>query len=159
MNSSESPKLMWHRGEVKALSQGRTLIEFAPTEACSRCYAGKGCGAGIFSQLFSRRGAHWSVVLDFATKPGDSVAVGLAPKQLVLGAFWLYGWPLMVFVGLLSQGSYGLNLISNGWHELGVLLLAVLGAGGAIKSAEHLRSRSMNPIVKQWSIKNHTLCD
>ena len=148
---SGSSNLIWHHGRVVSLNGDQAVIRFAPSEICARCFAGEGCGAGIFSKLFAKEGAELSLTTPFDACIGELVAVGIRPHQLVYGALWLYGLPVALFVILLVLGTYGFGLETRGLGELSLLLMATLGAGLSIKLAEHLRSRSLNPIVKRWS--------
>lgn len=89
--------------------------------------------------------------VSFDLSVGDWVRVGLAPTDLVRGALWLYGLPVVCFVLALTAGASALGVEGKGLPELAVLLLAIILGVISIPIAGHLRSRSMTPTVLAWS--------
>ena len=71
------------------------LVDIDVSQACPRCAAGKGCGAGLMSGKARRRRVEASVPAGRDVKVGDTVRLSLAPRNLLLAAFTVYGWPLL----------------------------------------------------------------
>lgn len=149
-NHATDPYL-WQMGRVDAVGDQNTRIKFNTTESCAQCLAGKGCGAGVFSQLFNQKGAVLKVPSTANLVVGQAVRVGVLPLDLLKASLWLYAWPLAVFLLTLMLGGL---VVAPGQSALGewLLFLAALSLGAlALKLAGALRSRAMNPIVVPWS--------
>jgi sigma-E factor negative regulatory protein RseC len=72
--------------------------------ACSRCAAGRGCGAG----LGSRKVEDLTMQLEPGFTPpdvGERVALTMASGSLLRAAAIVYGWPLLGAVGMAVAGS------------------------------------------------------
>ncbi len=72
-------------------------VEVSAAFACPRCAAGKGCGAGLWAAGQSRL-LRASVGPGVDVEVGDSVCIELAPRDLLLAAWLVYGLPLATAV-------------------------------------------------------------
>lgn len=149
-NDATNPYL-WQMGRVHEVSDRNAQIKFDTTESCAQCLAGKGCGAGVFSQLFSNKGAILAVPNTSNLKVGQPVRVGVLPLDLLKASLWLYGWPLAVFLLTLMLGGTVLGAGHGALSEWLLFLVALTLSALALKMAGALRSRTMNPIVVPWS--------
>jgi positive regulator of sigma E activity len=86
------------RGKVVAIRTEASgdrvaFVDVDAMSACARCAAGKGCGAGMFTERGSRRlEARVPGALDIAE--GDTVRIDMAGGDLLPAALIVYGWPL-----------------------------------------------------------------
>jgi sigma-E factor negative regulatory protein RseC len=62
---------------------------------CSRCAAGKGCGAGLIGSRARPRRVVVVVPTGTELDKGDSVTVMLEPGNVLHAAWIVYGWPLL----------------------------------------------------------------
>ncbi|HEY7905731.1 MAG TPA: SoxR reducing system RseC family protein [Wenzhouxiangella sp.] len=148
---NETDPYLWQMGHVEAVDDRATRIKFNTTESCAQCLAGKGCGAGVFSQLFNQKGAILTVPSTTSLTVGQSVRVGVLPLDLLKASLWLYALPLAVFLATLILGGAVAQPEQSAWGEW-LSFLAALSLGAlALKFAGALRSRTMNPIVVPWS--------
>lgn len=147
ISQAEQARLVWQIGRVEACHGQRVKIVFDSIDQCQRCLDGQGCGAGIFTQLFSTRGAATHLNADFNPAVGQWVRVGISPSAIVRASALLYAWPLALFMGVLILGHYGLGFQSQ-WVLLGGALLA---AGTGVMIVGRLRSWVLDPIVIPWS--------
>lgn len=90
--------LIWQTGTVRKID-ARAWLVFDDPGACSRCSAGTGCGAALFSRLFSRSGPtgiplHRAALLHH----GQRVRAGLSPRWLMMAAAGLYLLPVIAFM-------------------------------------------------------------
>jgi len=122
--------LIWQTGVVKTRA-GRAWLEFDDPGACGRCSRGRGCGAALFSRLFSRPPT--VIALDDADlrTAGKRVRAGLSAHWVMLAAAALYLVPVIAFLA----GALAADTI---WprDDLAALcggLLAGFGAVGAIR--------------------------
>lgn len=140
---------LWQPATVLSSGNGRVRLRFDRLEQCERCLRGEGCGAGVFSQLFSRR----STVLELSNhqtwRTGQRVRVGVPPAELVPGAITTYGWPL---VGFLLGALIGQSIGPNHWHPDASALLGglVLGALTTWISWQKGHDRG-NPVIEAVS--------
>ncbi len=95
MNDSD---LIWQTGTVRK-NDARAWLVFDDPGACSRCSAGTGCGAALFSRLFSRSGST-SIPLRGPARVhhGQRVRAGLSPHWLMMAAAALYLLPVIAFL-------------------------------------------------------------
>lgn len=142
---------LWQLGRVTEVSGLTASIEFERLPTCAKCASGKGCGQGVFSQLFSRRSAQLTLQNTQGLRVGQWVKVGVTPRAVLNASLLLYGWPLLLFLLVLVTGHYGLSLGQSAWGEW-TLFGAALGiAAIGLRVAGHLRIKAMNPIVKGWT--------
>lgn len=142
---------LWQLGRVTRVSRETASIEFDRLPACAKCAEGRGCGQGVFSQLFSRHGAQLKVQDKDGLQVGQWVKVGVTPRAVLNASLLLYGWPLFLFLVVLVFGRYGLSLGSNIWVEWALFASALSAAGIGLLMAGHLRIKAMNPIVTTWA--------
>lgn len=90
---------LWQPATVLSASHGRVRLRIDRLDQCQRCLRGEGCGAGVFSQLFSRQSTVLELSSNQAWRAGQRVRVGVLPAELVPGAIAVYGWPLLGFLG------------------------------------------------------------
>jgi len=89
---------LWQPATVLDTSGGRVRLRFDRLSQCHRCLRGEGCGAGVFSQLFSRRSMEFDLASDRVWQAGQRVRVGIISSGLARGSIALYGWPLLGFL-------------------------------------------------------------
>ncbi|TVQ39275.1 MAG: hypothetical protein EA370_04835 [Wenzhouxiangella sp.] len=120
--------MVWQVAEVVEDAGGRFRLSFDALTSCERCLAGHGCGAGVFSRLFSRRHASLPLPARADWLPGQRVRVGIPAHGLVLMAAILYGLPLFGFI--VGVAVSHLVLIEHAWRDpaalVGGLLLGCL---------------------------------
>lgn len=113
-------------GTVVALFGDRAVIETEPIQHCEACASGRGCGAGLFARLLSRRATRLEVSNDLGVATGDRVTVGVDERGLVRASLRLYGTFLMALVGGAAAG-HALAL-SQGWPADAVSVLVAFAA-------------------------------
>ena len=80
---------------VLATTEGeRVIVDVDVREACSRCAAGKGCGAGLLGGTGNRRQVEARTRSGLALAEGDTVQLELAPRGLLHAAATVYGIPM-----------------------------------------------------------------
>lgn len=117
--------LIWKAGLVREGPSG-PYLEFSAVDACARCAAGGGCGAGLFSGLllFSQP-ARLPIPGHAGYRPGQQVRAGIRPGRLVVAALLLYLVPVAAFVsGVLVADAVRPG--SDGWALTGGLLACVM---------------------------------
>ena len=72
----------------------RALVDVEATAVCSRCAAGRGCGAGLFAGRQGTRRVELEIAPDRGFAEGDVVALELAPANILRAALIVYGLPL-----------------------------------------------------------------
>ena len=73
---------------------GRALVEVDTSVACSRCAAGRGCGAGLISGRSGSRRIEANVAAGIEVAAGDTVTIDIPGKSLLAAAAIVYGLPL-----------------------------------------------------------------
>lgn len=127
--------LIWQIAVVRRDEAGSGWLEFDDPGGCSKCSSGTGCGAALFSRLFSRPAAPVPMPREKGIPAGRLVRVGLEPRWLVLAAAATYLLPVIGFVaGALSAerilpGSDPAALVFG----VAVAVLAALLARGQMK--------------------------
>lgn len=83
-------------GRILSVQPGGTsaTVEVETAEFCSRCAAGKGCGAGVFGSDRGPRQFDAPVVHGMSLCEGDEVQIELAPQSVLHAALLVYGAPL-----------------------------------------------------------------
>lgn len=156
MNDSD---LIWQTGTV-CKNDGRAWLVFDDPGACSRCSAGTGCGAALFSRLFSRSGPV-SIRLrgPASAHHGQRVRAGLNPHWLMMAASVLYLLPVLAFLaGALAAESI--------WprDDLAALGVGSLFAGLAVWStrrrlrlaeAPGLKLVAIDPTLESGDARDH----
>ncbi|MBS3744929.1 MAG: SoxR reducing system RseC family protein [Wenzhouxiangellaceae bacterium] len=140
MNDSD---LIWQTGTV-CKNDGRVWLVFDDPGACSRCSSGTGCGAALFSRLFSRSGPISLPLRGPAlVHHGQRVRAGLNPHWLMMAAAALYLLPVIAFlVGALAAEAM--------WprDDLAALGVGSLFAGLAVWSTRGRLGSSLAPVLK-----------
>ena len=143
----------WQPATVVSADGERVQLRFDQLSQCQRCLRGEGCGAGVFSQLFSQRSTTLQLPSNESWQVGQQVRVGLAPQRLVSGSLLLYGWPLIGFLGgAILGGQLDLPLVSP---DLAALL-AGMAAAFLIAGYSWLRTQRLGTSDKTDDI-NHQL--
>lgn len=129
-------------GRVSRVEGDRVWVTCRPA-TCRACMEGRGCGAGVFAALLSRRDSNVEAVQGVSARPGDCVVLGLDERQL-LGAAWrLYGIPL---TGLIAGALAG--ALSGGAENDGAVLVGGLaGLGLAILAQRRRADRLPRPVI------------
>ncbi|MEN1727074.1 MAG: SoxR reducing system RseC family protein [Pseudomonadota bacterium] len=140
---------LWQPAVVVGSSAGRVRLQFDRISQCERCLRGEGCGAGVFSQLFSPRSSNIELSTDRDWAVGQRVRVCVPAEALATGALSLYGWPL---AGFLAGAILGHALApESGSMDLFALLTGGLFAGGAALLAWRRRTDRWNPEIEALS--------
>lgn len=147
--STTARELSWHRATVTAVEGERIRLSFHPLRHCQRCLRGEGCGAGVFSRLFSAQGSELWLPAERSFVLGQSVRVGVSERELVRAAALLYGLPLLVF--MLAASAAATVFSSALGSDLGALLIGLLAAALALRLAGRWRGRIVNPRVESLS--------
>jgi sigma-E factor negative regulatory protein RseC len=103
----------------------RVIVEVDVRAVCSRCAAGKGCGAGLLTGKGNRRQIEARARTGLALAAGDTVELELAPRELLRAAATVYGIPMLGAL-LAAAAAYGLAL---GEAAAAIAALAGLGTG------------------------------
>ncbi len=72
-------------------------VEVSEGLACPRCASGKGCGAGMPGADRPRQ-LRANVAAGVDVQVGDSVSIELAPRDLLVAAWLVYGLPMVAAV-------------------------------------------------------------
>lgn len=89
---------------VVAVNGDAAVVETTRAEHCEACAAGRGCGAGLFVKLLSRRVTRLEVPNALGAAVGERVTVGVDERRLVQASLRLYGTFLMALVGGAAAG-------------------------------------------------------
>lgn len=112
-------------GRIVAVADGRATVSVNTAAVCSRCAAGKGCGAGLLGAGNQPRLIEVRLESGMQLKPGDEVSLTLAPSHLLRAAMLAYGLPLAgVIIAL------GLAWYTN--HALEDHFAVALAVGGLV---------------------------
>lgn len=123
-------ELIWQMAVVRRGEDGCGWLEFSDPGGCSKCSSGTGCGAALFSRLFSRPDARLPLPSGKAIPSGHLVRVGLDPRWLMLAAVVTYLLPVVAFVtgavfaDRIAPGSDPAALVSGTSFALAAGLLA-----------------------------------
>lgn len=137
----EQPGVIEQQGKVVSLSNGRACVRLGGTSGCSRCDAGRGCGAGIFGRLLKQRPVMLELENSANAEPDQAVMVGI-PEALFLSLVArLYLFPLLAAIAAAALGYY-LSVISGSAAFASDMITLVCGiAGGAVMV---LRNRNVS---------------
>lgn len=126
----------------------RAIVVVDVAEACPRCAAGKGCGAGLLSGVGREREVDALVRQGDSLQEGDTVEIALAPNNVLRAAAIVYGLPMLG--ALIATGiAYRLAL---GDIEAAIAALAGLGIGlsfGRWRLRKALCLNQFTPIVEK----------
>lgn len=112
----------------------RAVVGIDVAAACPRCRAGKGCGAGLFSDAGRQRDVEASIAAGLELREGDLVEVALAPHNLLRAALIVYGLPLAGAVAAAAL-AYGLAM-----NDVTAAVAALVGvAAGLVSGRWRLR--------------------
>lgn len=82
------------RGQILAVHPGYAIVSVAPGQACPRCAAGKGCGAGLLYSAELQREIRVPLAAGSPLRAGDRVELGIPSSELLRAAIYAYGTPL-----------------------------------------------------------------
>lgn len=106
----------------------RAVVGVDVAAACPRCAAGRGCGAGLFTDTGRERRLEASVQPGLRLAEGDLVEVALAPDNLLRAALIVYGLPMAgaiiaaILAYALTLGDVGAALAALAGLVAGLLL-------------------------------------
>ena len=89
---------IWQEGLVTDIDGGMISVRFERLRQCQRCFDGEGCGAGVFSRLFSRHAAELSLPNHQGLTVGQDVRVGIGAGDMLMLAFVVYLVPVLAFI-------------------------------------------------------------
>ena len=125
-------------GTILSVADQTAIVELNTPIACSRCAAGRGCGAGLLTADRRRR---ISVPVSSNSKlaSGDKVQLVVDARNLLRAAFMAYGIPL---AGLLAAVA-GAAAVMPGIGDPGIALAGIAGlAAGASFSRWRIGQRA-----------------
>ncbi|MDH3338726.1 MAG: SoxR reducing system RseC family protein [Gammaproteobacteria bacterium] len=100
-------------GRVLSLVDGadgtRAIIDIEVADACPRCAAGKGCGAGLMTGSGRNRQVEASIRAGLNVAENDLVEIVLAPDDVLRAAAIVYGLPMLGAVAAAAI-AYALSL-------------------------------------------------
>ena len=73
----------------------RAVVDVQAAEACPRCAAGRGCGAGILQGTGKTRRIEASIETGLVLQEGDTVRLELAGSSVLKASAIVYGLPLL----------------------------------------------------------------
>ncbi|HNP34631.1 MAG TPA: SoxR reducing system RseC family protein [Woeseiaceae bacterium] len=111
--------------QVPGRPEREVLIAVDMDAVCSRCAAGKGCGAGLIGSSGAPRQVSASLAKGMELHPGDSVRLMLDAGSVLGAAVLAYGWPL--FGALLGVGLARLFAPGDAAAALAALSGLVIG--------------------------------
>jgi len=79
---------------VIAISGDRLTVRVDRAAACSRCAAGRGCGAGLLDSAGRPRVLELDAPLSCRLRPGDTVDLKMRSQDLLRASLLAYGVPL-----------------------------------------------------------------
>lgn len=86
------------RASVVAVRSGTAVVETSSATHCEACAAGRGCGAGLFARLLTRRVTRLEVANQLDVKPGQAVIIGVEEAELARASLRLYGTFLLALL-------------------------------------------------------------
>ncbi len=112
-------------GRIVSIADGHATVSVDAAAICTRCAAGKGCGAGLITGGDRARLIEVQLSPALGLKAGDEVKLTLAPSNLLRAAVLAYGLPLGGIVSAL-----GIAWLLN--HPLDDQLAVVFAIGGFV---------------------------
>ena len=109
-------------GRITAIHDDHVTVEVNTASFCSRCSAGKGCGAGILGADQGPRQVDVPLPDDARFETGDDVTLELAPQSLLRAALIVYGIPLA------AVAAVGALALAFQWSDLETTLVMVIAA-------------------------------
>jgi sigma-E factor negative regulatory protein RseC len=115
-----------------SVEPAKCVVEVAASFRCTRCAAGKGCGAGLLAGDAESRRVDAHVASPLALQAGDRVQLELTADNLLRAAALVYGVPL---VGALVGAA------NAWWFGAGDAVAALSAIAGATAGAAIVRLR------------------
>jgi positive regulator of sigma E activity len=140
--------MIWQLGRVVDSSGGSLTVAISAPDHCRRCARGTGCGAGVFSQLFSRRATHLIVPAQSGIATGDRVRLGVAPSALAASSAAHYG---LALAGLLAGAWLGHRLGPRGFEDVMALGAGLAGLALLVGPLGRRLPLRLNPVVERLS--------
>ncbi len=137
-----------------AVAGDRVRLSLNPLRQCQACLRGEGCGAGVFSRLFSAGRTELWLVADSRLQVGQRVRVGLREREVMAAAGLLYGLPVVAFIVASSLAARVTEQALT--QDLAALAAGLLAAGLAVWTAGRLRRRILNPRLEPLSVTHPT---
>lgn len=141
--------MIWQLARVVDRDADRLTLLLSAPETCERCARGEGCGAGVFSRLFTRRETRLVVPARLAVSAGDHVRVGLAPAHLALAAGLHYGLPLAAFLVGAAAGHAAVS--GSPLRDAAALAFGLVGFMLATRLVSRRLRPRLNPVVAHLS--------
>jgi sigma-E factor negative regulatory protein RseC len=116
------------------------IVEVAANVACPRCAEGKGCGAGLLGGVGKDRQIETTLKHGLEVRSGDTVSVAMEPRNMLLAAIIVYGYPLLsALIGALLAWSLNLGDLASALFALSGIAMGFLIARRRLQSAQCLR--------------------
>jgi sigma-E factor negative regulatory protein RseC len=116
------------------------LVEVDTTVQCSRCAAGKGCGAGLLGGTTGSRRVEALIGAGLTVSEGDEVRIELEPGNLLQASLIVYGVPLVsAIVAAALAYSADLGDLDAALAALGGVVAGLLFARFRLRKANCLR--------------------
>ncbi|HSH27635.1 MAG TPA: SoxR reducing system RseC family protein [Wenzhouxiangella sp.] len=141
--------MIWQLARVVALDDQRLTLAFSAPEHCRRCMQGRGCGAGVFGRLLSRRETRVSLPANLAVARGQWLRVGCEPVQLARAAVVYYGLPLLGFLAGAVNGHLALD--GGAGRDIAALTAGLAGFFLVLHFVSRRLRPAWNPVLERLS--------
>lgn len=124
-------------GRIVSISGGQATVSVDAAANCSRCAAGKGCGAGLLTGSDRTRLIDVRLSPGLALHAGDEVRLSLAPSHLLRAAVYAYGLPLGGIVIALGTAW----ILNQAIDDPSAIVLATAGLVAGASLGRHLLNK------------------
>ena len=98
---------------IVRVSGTSATVSVESTQACPRCAAGKGCGAGLFADNLRQTEIIVELPPEQNFRTGDLVTLSMSSSNLLHVSFLAYGLPLIGGLGLVGLGAIFFGPLSD----------------------------------------------
>lgn len=114
------------KGFVKSVGDGVITVVVDQAPVCTRCAAGKGCGAGLMAGTSNPAELELSLPAGKRFRRGDTVQLSVAPQWLLRAALIAYGVPLLGTV-IAASIAWLSGIAASDLKAASVVLLGLVG--------------------------------
>ncbi len=127
------------RGRIVSVSGRSARVDVDSSQACTRCAAGNGCGAGLFTGQSQANEIEVELPADTDFQPGDTVELSISESRLLYASILAYGLPLAGMVMLTFLGRLFMQALGD---AMGIVLALTGLMGGFLVGRRQLRKES-----------------
>ena len=124
-------------GRIESVRDGTMTVIVESPVVCRRCAAGKGCGAGLLTDVEQRRRIDVDIPAGMIPAVGETVSLAISPTQLLKAASIAYGLPLLALV----IGAALASLLGIGADSPVAIGLALGGLLAGVMTSRRLLAR------------------